>query len=183
MRSKTVVNKEAVQNIMTRTSIRDYTNDSVGDDIVETILRAAMAAPSAGNKRPWAFIVVRNVSLLHSIAAQVRPHEPVGGASVAIVVCADTSDAKTFEGEGKMFWVQDCSAATQNILLAAHAQRLGAVWCGVYPLEERCNLLRDLLDIPQNVVPFSIVAIGYPREDKKPQDKWDSSLVRQNKWY
>jgi nitroreductase len=136
-----------------------------------------MAAPSAGNQQPWHFIVIEERSLLDEIPLFHPYSTMLKGAPLAVLVCGDLGMEKH-----KGYWVQDCSAATQNLLLAAHAKGLGAVWLGVYPLEERIAGVRELLGLPENVVPFAIVALGHPAEQKPPGERYDASRVRRNRW-
>lgn len=164
--------------IFQRRSIRRFTNDKVSDELVEKLLRAAMAAPSAGNQQPWDFIVVRDKTTFEKIM-QIHPYSsPLKEANVAIVVCGNTSRETRHLG----YWVQDCSAATQNILLEAQYLGLGAVWLGVYPVEERVLGLKNLFKLPQSIVPLSIVAVGYPAEQKGPADRFDEAKVHHEKW-
>lgn len=171
---------EAIDNIMTRTSIRAYTDQEVTDETVETLLRAAMAAPSAGNKQPWRFVVVRDREELVRFADAYRTMDHVRSAALAIVVCGDMED--TFPGDGLDYWVEDTSAATENLLLAAHSLGLGAVWCGIYPLPERVNFLKDELQLPENIVPLGVVSLGYPAEAPAPKDKWNPDYVYNERW-
>ena len=136
------VDKESIvlENIATRTSIRAYTEELVEQVKIEKMLKAAMAAPTAMNKQPWHFVVVTDKDQLKALS-QTSPYAGmVAKAPLAIIVCGDM--LKAIEGGGRDFWIQDASAATQNLLLAAHAMGLGAVWTGVYPDLERCKLLR-----------------------------------------
>ena len=125
----------ALDNIMTRTSIRAYTADSISKENIETMLRAAMAAPSAGNKQPWRFVVVENRATLDSIGANFGSMIMASQAPLGIVVCGDLE--ATFPEEGRDYWIEDTSAAMENLLLAAHSIGLGAVWCGIYPMTDR----------------------------------------------
>ena len=170
----------AMDVIMTRTSIRDYQDKPVEDGKVEQMLRAAMAAPSAGNKQPWRFVVVKDKEVLKAISTNLQTMKMAEKAPMAIVVCGDTT--QTFPGEGHDYWVEDASAATENLLLAAHAQGLGAVWCGIYPMSERVAFLKNLLKLPDHIVPLNVVPIGYPAEDPAPKDKWKPEYVHQNVW-
>lgn len=168
---------DAIQAILTRRSIRKYTADPVSDEVVEKLLEAAMAAPSAGNQQSWHFIVIRGREILDEIP-KLHPYaQMVREAPVAIVVCGDERSSKY-----KEYWPQDCAAATQNLLLATHAQGLGAVWCGVYPNEERMNPFRELLGIADGVYPFSLIAVGHPDEKKPPADRYDTSRVHADRW-
>ena len=168
-----------IENIMTRTSVRDFTDRQISKDTLETIVKAGMAAPSAMNKQPWAFVVITEKQMLDSLNA-VHPYANLKTATAAIVVCGDMD--KTIEGEGREYWVQDCSAATENILLAAHAYGIGAVWCGVYPTAERVDAVKKTLGMPENIVPLNIVTMGYPAEEEHPKDKWNADNVHYQKW-
>lgn len=178
--SSDAASETAIENIMSRTSIRDYQDRPVEDEKIETILRAAMAAPSAGNKQPWRFIVIRDKKTLTDISENFKTMKMAAKAPLAIVVCGDLN--ATFPGEGVGYWVEDASAATENLLLAAHSLGLGAVWCGIYPLTERVDLLKEMLDIPDSIVPLNVVPIGYPAENPEPKDKWNPSSVHYEKW-
>lgn len=169
-----------ITDIMTRTSVRSYSDRPVTDSQIDTLLRAAMAAPTAGNKQPWRFVVIRDRAILDSIAADFPTMTMMKHAPLAVVVCGDTE--ATFPGEGVDYWIQDASAATENLLLAAHSIGLGAVWCGVYPLSERINWFSAKLRLPQNVLPLNCIAIGYPSNEGKPKDKWHPEYVHFNTW-
>lgn len=166
-----------IGNIMTRTSVRQYTERPISADTLETLLKAGMAAPTAVNKQPWAFVVTTGRDALDSLAT-LQPR--LQTAAAAITVCGDMTRA--IEGEDRDFWVQDCSAATENILLAAHALGLGAVWTGVYPIAERVDNVSHALALPDSVVPMCIIAVGYPVADQEPKDKWDPSKVHYQRW-
>lgn len=168
----------AIENIMTRTSIRAFTGQSVSSDTVEMLLRAGMAAPTAVNLQPWHFVAVTDRAKLDEMR-QANPHaKMLEQAPLAIVVCGDMN--KAMEGPGRDFWIQDCSAATENILLAAHALGLGAVWTGGHPIEERVNTLREILQLPENLIPLCAIVIGYPAENPEPKDKWKTENVSYN---
>ncbi len=163
--------------IFKRRSIRRYTNKIVSDELLEQILKAGMAAPSAGNQQPWHFVVIDDREILNEIP-KVHPYSNMlKEASHAIVVCGDTSRQR-YEG----FWVQDCSAATQNMLLMATELGLGSVWLGVYPNKERVNAIKELLNMPENVIPLCIVSVGYPAETKEPADRFDAARIHRNRW-
>lgn len=168
--------------IKTRRSVRNFMDRAVEDKKITDILDAAMSAPSAGNEQPWHFIVVEQKELLADMAANLSYGKMLNQTPTCIVVCGDLSKTK-YSGDGQQYWVQDCSAATQNILLAAHALSLGAVWLGIHPLVDRENKLRQLLDIPNNIVPFSAVALGYPKEDQqKAVNRFDPKRIHKEKW-
>jgi nitroreductase len=163
--------------ILTRRSTRKYTGESLSDADLEALLRAAMAAPSAGNQQPWHFVVVRERDTLQEITT-VHPYaRMLPAAAAAIVVCGDTRLEKWPE-----FWDQDCSAATENILIAAERLGLGSVWLGVHPLVERVEGVQRILGMPAEIVPFAVVALGHPRERKEPADRYDGTRVRFERW-
>lgn len=178
--SNTTTANVALENIMTRTSVRQYVADkTIPRDTIELLLRAAMAAPTAVNKQPWQFIVIDNRESLDSLA-QVLPYaKMLEHASIAIVPCGDLS--KAFEGEPE-YWIQDVSAATENLLLAAHSLGLGAVWTGVYPTKERVEAVSQRLNLPSNVIPLAVVPIGYPDGQHTPKDKWNPEAIHFNQW-
>lgn len=164
--------------IFTRKSTRKYTSDKISDEIIEDLLRAAMCAPSAGNQQPWQFIVIDDKNILGEIPKYHQYAQMLKEANAAIVVCGDTSVEKY-----KGYWVQDCSAATENILLEAEDKGLGAVWLGVYPNNERVVNIQRLLNIPEHIIPLSIVSLGYPAENRSPQDRFDAKKIHRNAWY
>ncbi|CCJ33014.1 nitroreductase family protein [Caloramator australicus] len=163
--------------IFKRRSIRKYLDKPVAKEDIDDLLRAAMAAPSAGNEQPWEFIVVDDKNVLKRIA-DVHPYaKMLYEAPVAIVVCGDLNKEKY-----KGFWVQDCSAATQNILLEATDKGLGTVWIGVYPDDTRVKDISNIFGIPSNVIPLSIVAVGYPDQEMQEVDRFDPQKIHYNKW-
>ena len=169
-----------IETIMTRTSIRQYTDKPVEKEKIEAMLRAGMAAPTAVNAQPWHFVVVSDKAKLGELAA-ANPHAGMlKSAPLAIVVCGDMT--KAMEGKGRQFWIQDCSAATENILLAAHAQGLGAVWTALYPMEERIQPVSEALKLPDTLIPLCTVVIGYPAEQPEPKDKWKPENVSYNEF-
>ena len=168
-----------IENIMTRTSIRQFTDRPISKDTLDLLVKAGMAAPSAVNAQPWAYIVVTEKEVLDSLNA-IKPWFNLKTATAAIVVCGDLN--KAMEGPGREYWVQDCSAATENILLAAHAYGLGAVWCGVYPNEEIVDGVKSVLQIPENIIPLNVVTLGYPAENPEPKDKFKTENIHYQKW-
>ena len=168
---------DAMDAILSRRSIRRYTEQKVSDEMIKELLEAAMSAPSAGNEQPWHFIVIRDRQILNEIPNYHPYSQMLKQAPVAIMVCGDERLQK-YEG----YWVQDCSAATENILIAAQAKGLGGVWLGVYPVEDRVAGLRKLLGIPEEVITFSLVSIGYPAEQKPGSDRYDDSRVHHDRW-
>jgi len=168
---------DAMTAIFSRRSIRVYSPKPVPRDMVTDVIRAAMYAPSAGNERPWHFIILTDRAILDEIP-KFHPYSAMlKHASAAVLVCADLSLEKN-----KGYWVLDCAVATQNMLLAAHAKGLGAVWCGVYPTEDRVMNLKKLLSLPEQVVPFSLIPLGFPAETKQSTERYDPSRVHDNRW-
>ena len=162
-------------NIMARTSIRSYTSQAIEEEEIDILLRAGMAAPSACNKQPWHFIAITNREILDQIPTFSPYASMVKQAPLAIVVCGDLS--KTLEGKEQEFWIQDCAAATENILLMAQGLQLGAVWTALYPLQDRYQGMQKLLHLPDNLVPLNTIVIGYPKEMVKAKDKWKKENV------
>ena len=168
---------DAMDAILSRRSIRKYTAQPVSDEVIKELLEAAMNAPSAGNEQPWHFVVIKDRQILNEIP-KIHPYsQMLRNAPLAILICGDEQLQK-YEG----YWSQDCSAATENMLIAAHAKGLGAVWLGVYPIEDRVIGIRKLLGIPKHVIPFSLISIGYPAEQKPRADRYDDSRVHHNRW-
>lgn len=163
--------------ILGRRSIRKYTDRPVTDDSLEGLLRAAMAAPSARNQQPWHFVVIRDRGVLERIATEIDTAAMAGRAPVAIAVCADLSLEKS-----PGYWVQDCAAATENILIAANSAGLGAVWCGIHPRESRVASIRSILSLPENVMPLSLIVVGYPAERPAPADRFQADRVHPERW-
>jgi nitroreductase len=168
---------ELLEAIHTRRSIRKYRGQPVSEETVRTILAAAMMAPSAGNVQPWHFIVVTAPEKM----ARVKDVHPYVGmapkAPLGILVCGDLRLEK-FPG----FWVQDCSAAMQNLLLAAHAQGLGAVWTGVHPVAERVARFRAIFELPETVVPLGFAVMGWPEKPGARKDRFKSDRIHRNRW-
>lgn len=167
-----------LDNIATRTSIRDYEARPVEKEKVEKMLRAAMAAPTAMNKQPWHFVVVDQRNVLDALAGTNPYAKMLKKAPLAIVVCGNTD--KMIEGGGRDFWIQDASAATENLLLAAHAMGLGAVWTGAYPSEERCISISKVLSLSDNLIPLNMIVVGYPAEHPQPKQKFKEENVSYN---
>ena len=168
---------EAIENMLTRRSIRRFQDRKVSENYIETMLKAGMNAPSAGNERPWHFIVIRERETLNRIA-DVHPYaKMLKEAQLAIITCYDTA-LVTHEGYAD----QDCALASQNILLAAHDLGLGSVYVGVHPRKEREESIKRVLGIPSDITVFNIIPIGYPAESKPKEDKSISSRVHNGKW-
>ncbi|MGD8623380.1 MAG: nitroreductase family protein [Anaerolineae bacterium] len=158
-----------------RRSIRDYTGEPVSDEDVESMLKAAMAAPSARNLQPWHFVVVRDREVLDELAEVHKYAYMLEKAPMAIVVCGD-------QEVSKKHWVEDTCAATQNLLLAATALGLGGVWISLYPKKKYQKAVRELLEIPDHVGVLCALAVGHPAERKKARTQYDEKCVHQEAW-
>jgi nitroreductase len=167
-----------VETIYARRSIRQYQDKTVEKDKLETLLKAAMAAPSAMNIKPWEFVVVTDSKIL----AEIRSSLMFGkhNAPAAIVVCGNTSFFK--HPMASRFWVQDCSAATENILLAAVELGLGTVWLGVHPIHNYKKRISKILSLPDNVIPLNVIYVGYPAEEKTPRTQYNPERVHWQKY-
>jgi nitroreductase len=167
---------EAYDCIVTRRSIRKFTGEPVSKQDAEKILRAAMAAPSAGNQQPWHFVLLEDRASREAVSAMNPYAKMLPEAGLGIVVIADTRDLK------HPMWEQDCSAAVENALLAAHALGLGGVWLGWWPKMERVEPLKEYLGLPEGIEPLAVLAIGAPVEAKPPSDRYDPERVRVGRW-
>jgi len=168
---------ETLKAILTRRSIRKYSNKNIPEEYYELLLKAAMHAPSARNRQPWHFIIISDRNILNKLAAVSPSWKMLETAASAIVVCGDLNleDAESFI-------IQDCAAATQNILLAAHESGLGSVWLGVHPREDRLKPLIQILQIPGHVLPVSMVSLGKPDEDREQPDRYNIERIHQDSW-
>lgn len=168
---------ETLEAIMTRRSVRDFRPDTVSDADIETLLKAGMQAPSAVNERPWHFVVINDQEILHKIPEFHRNAQMLKYAPLAILVCSD----RKLESR-RAYWIQDCSAATENILLAAHGMGLGAVWLGVFPNADRVKGLQALLKLPKGIRPVTLVAVGLPALMPESVDRFDQTRIHKNGW-
>lgn len=164
--------RDAIEVIMSRKSVRKYLDRPVEKEKIEQMLKAAMAAPTGKDTRPWEFIVVKDRSLLDDMAQSLPYAKMLASAPMAIVVCADTTKSS--------YWYLDCSAATQNILLAAEALELGAVWTATYPYSERMELVQNILHLPSHISSLCVIPVGYPAMPHSPKDKWNPKQVHYN---
>ena len=166
--------------IHNRKSVRSFIpQKEVSKDDLVTLVKAGMAAPSAVNKQPWAFIVVTERATLDSLTTGLPYAQMLKEAGAAIIVCGDLDKAVESLPE---FWVQDCSAATENILLAAEAMGLGAVWTGAYPAMDRAKFIQDMLGLPETIVPLNVIPVGHPAGETAPKDKWKEENLHWEKW-
>jgi len=168
---------DTLETIVTRRSIRKYKKQTISEKIIRDVLNAAFSAPSAGNQQPWHFIILDERKILNVIHTFHPSAKMLKEADKAILVCGDLNLEK-FKG----FWMIDCAAATENILLAAHSLGLGACWLGVYPREGRVTGMRKLLKLPAHIIPFALVSLGYPNEHKPREERYDKLRVHYNKW-
>lgn len=167
--------KNVFEVIQSRKSVRTYADKDISDTQIDTLLRAAMAAPSSRNVQPWLFYVVRNDSVKQQLADNL-PTKIFPRAPVLIVVCGDPL-LKNTEPDQLLNWALDCSAASQNILITAEAMGLGAVWTGVFPYKLRVAAVKEVLGLPENIIPLNIIPIGYPAGDEQPKDKYDAAKI------
>jgi nitroreductase len=163
--------------LLERRSIRTYTAQAIPEDVIKEVITAAMCAPSAGNEQPWHFVVINERKILDEVPTFHKHAGMVKKAPLAILVCADL-EKEVHKG----FWVQDCSAAVENLLIAIADKGLGAVWTGLYPREDRVEGMRRLLGIPEHIVPFALIPVGYSNDKNRPVDRFDASRIHYNKW-
>jgi nitroreductase len=168
-----------ISNLFARRSVRRFDQQAVSPEQAQLLLEAAMAAPSAGNRRPWHFIVVTDADTRAQLADSSPYAGMVAQAPLCLVPCGEP--ALGIPGRPD-YWVQDLAAATENILLAAVGLGLGAVWCGVYPMDERVRLAREILGAPESIVPFAYIAIGHPAELPEPRTQFDARRVHRERW-
>lgn len=166
--------KAVLENIAARKSVRKYLKKEVEEEKITAMLKAGMAAPSGMDRRPWEFVVVTDRAALDSMAASLPYAKMLAQAPIAIVVCGDSTRSS--------YWYVDCSAVTQNILLAAEALGLGAVWTAAYPYEDRIGVVRKYTAMPEQFVPLCIIPVGYPDGPQKAKDKYDESKIHRNKF-
>ena len=168
---------DAMDAVLLRRSIRRYTTKTVPKEVINQLLEAAMSAPSASNEKPWHFIVIDDHRILNEVPKYHHYSNSLKHAPLAIAVCGDLNLEIS-----KGFWVQDCSAATENMLIAAQAKGLGAVWLAIYPRQERVIATQKLLGLPSHVIPLCLVSIGYPAEENTRKNRFDPSRIHKNVW-
>ena len=173
--SLAVLLNPTLENILTRRSVREFQPRPVEAAKVNLMLRAAMAAPTLRDMQPWHFVMLNRRKDIEAYAGNNHHSEMIRGAQVVIVVCGDT--ARMAQGQSREAWVQDVSAATENLLLAAHSMGLGAVWTTGYPVERKVGYIRQRLGLPGNLIPLASVLIGYPADNGQPKDKWDPAKI------
>lgn len=163
--------------ILKRRSIRKYTDKKIPDFLIQDLLKAAMYAPSAMNYQSWQFIVINERQKLEDILKIISHAEMLKSAQAAILICGDLNLDKNID-----YLQQNCSAATQNLMLWAHGVGLGTCWIGVYPVKEIVIGLQKLFNLPENVIPISLVSIGYPAENPLPDERFKAEKIHYNKW-
>lgn len=168
----TLKRQGVLENIFQRKSVRDYTSQPVEEEKINTLLKAAMAAPSGKDRRPWEFVVITERAILDSMAIELNNAKMLAKVPLAIVVCGDTTVSS--------YWYLDCATASQNILLAAEALGLGAVWTASYPYTDRMEVARRYARLPENVLPLCVIPIGYPSGDTQPKDKFNEAKIHRN---
>ncbi len=168
---------DILEALHTRRSIRKYTDTEISDADLHEILKCAMLAPSACNEQPWHFVAVRDEGQRKVLSGTTKYTHMAANAPLVIVVCASMQDDKA---EG--FWPQDCAAAIENMMLAARGLNIGAVWCGIYPVEEREAYLRKALSLPEDIVPMGMVCLGYPEQHFHEVDRFREDRIHYEKW-
>ena len=172
-----ITKMDVFEAIYSRRSVRKFENKPVSEEDIKELLGAAMMAPSAGNQQPWQFIIVDDEEKMTAIT-KINEYAPMADkAPIGILVCGDKSLEK-YAG----YWVQDCSAAIQNLLLATQAKGLGAVWTGIYPMEDRVEGFQKLFNLPEQVIPLGYIVIGHPGHASKKLDRYNEERVRHNSW-
>lgn len=166
---------QTLETIFNRKSVRKYTERPVEKEKLETLVRAGMAAPSSRDRRPWEFVIVTNRDLLDKMGDGLPLARMLKETKQAIIVCGDTVKSENA-------WQLDCSAAAQNILLAAESIGLGAVWTAAYPYPERMKIIRDALQLPEHILPLTVIPLGYPTGIEKPKDKYNKKQIHYNGW-
>ena len=171
---------EAIENILTRSSVREFSDQVVEREKVDLLLKVAFAAPSAVNRQPWHFVVVDQEQLRLELAQALPYCKMIVQSPLAIVVCGDKE--KFLKGQNDLYWINDTSAASQNILLGAHALGLGAVWTAIYPEQDRVEAVGRILNLPDRLIPLSLIPIGYPVRQGSVKDKYQKNAVSYNRF-
>lgn len=168
---------DALEAIFTRRSIRKYKDKKISEEKIKILLSDAMNAPTAVNQQPWVFVVIDDKKILNEIQSFHPNAKMLKAVDKAILICRDKNREKI-----KNYWTLDCSAATENLLIAARALELGACWLGIYPRDERIEALKKLLDLPEYIIPFSLISLGFPDEESKEIDRFEESRIHYSKW-
>lgn len=168
-----------IEFIFNRRSIRIYNGQAIPDELVKDLLEAAMAAPSAVRKDPWRFLVIRNKDTFQKIVEFLPNGKMLLEADLCILICGDIEKAHDRQ---ESYMIQDLSAATENILLAAHALGLGACWLGIHPRKDRIQGIKNLFNLPENIIPVTGISLGWPAENPKPRTRFNPDFVHSEKW-
>lgn len=171
--------KDALTTILNRKSVREFIGKMLTNETLDTLAKAGMAAPSAMNKQPWVFILINDRKTLNRLADSLPSSKMLYKAGGAIVVCGDQ---KKFIAGNELFWIEDCAAASQNILITVESLEMGAVWTGVFPDNKKMATVRTILEIPSDVIPLNVIAIGYPSGKDVPKNKYKKENIHWNKW-
>lgn len=174
------IDNPVLNNIYERKSVRNFTAAEVSEEQLTTLVKAGMAAPTARNRQPWQFVVIRDKAVMQDLAGKLPYAKMLASAAAAITVCGDLEIAKA--GNSENMWMLDCSAATQNILLALESMGLGGVWTACYPYDDRMQTVATALNLPEHVVPLCVIPIGHPTGIDKPKDKWKPERLHWNQW-
>jgi len=169
-----------MKEILERTSVRSFSSKLIGKEIVEQLLKSAMAAPSAKNSQPWEFIVVDKREILDYLASNSPYASMAKQAPLGIIIVGNMDRA--LSGDSQDYWIQDCAAATENILITVEELGLGAVWTGVCPGKDRMKVISDKFDLPENIKPFNLILIGYPVSTPHVKDKFKPEYIHINSW-
>ena len=171
---------ETINSIMGRRSVRRYKDTPLDEPTIEALLKAGMAAPSAHNRQPWELMLITDRRVLDRLAAEHPYARMLGQAPVCIIVCGNSERFCSGDEEG--FWVQDCSAVTENILVAARSLGLGTCWCGITPRPALIEMVSRIAGLPDGIVPFSLIVVGYPDGEPPVKDKWHPARVHWERW-
>jgi len=172
-----VSSMDVITAITTRRSIREFTDQDIDDDTIQTIVNAGFCAPSAKNKRPWHFIVIRDKKTLFDLSNNSLDHQVIQGSACCVIICGD----KVIQGMNE-FLIEDCSASIQNMLLTIHGLGLGGVWCGICSGSKESKHINEVIELPVKIIPIGMIAIGYPAEQNENYDRFDKSKVHYEKW-
>lgn len=166
---------QVLETMLNRKSVREYTEQEISQEDIRSLMKAGMSAPSSKDRRPWQFIVVSDKEILQKLGENLKNAGMLKNANKAIIVCGDTVLSDNC-------WFLDCSAASQNILLAAESMGIGAVWTAVYPYEDRAAVVNEIFQLPENIKALSIIPLGYPSVQNDPKDKFDETRIHLNRW-
>lgn len=170
---------QVLENILSRKSVRSFTDAAVSREQLDTLVRAAMAAPTGRDMRPWQFVVLDDHGVIERLSDAMPRAKMLEECAAVIVVCGDMSVTDQ-DGKPSVNWTFDCSAATENCLLMAEAMGLGAVWVGVWPYDDRVAAVKETLRLPEHIQPLNLIPVGYPKGDPQPKDKYDAERIHFN---